>query len=268
METFAIPITWREKLLALPPLRWSLWKSLENSDTLLNSWLMGKGRSTVEVIGWLIYEIAHPVIWVVLSLLFWLREIIVTTILYPTGTAAIILAILAYVRIVGVAEAEIIVDEIPIINALPSGSTDRYINEWHAVAIREMHEHGIPASITLAQGILESGNGNSELTRTARNHFGIKCNGKTKWRGDKVYRNDDEDDECFRKYGRDEDSFEDHSLFLLDNDRYDTLFTLGSRNYKSWALVLEDKGYATSKTYAESLIRSIEKYKLYRFDRM
>jgi len=137
-----------------------------------------------------------------------------------------------------------------------------YIDRWRVTALKNMFEHGIPASITLAQGILESGNGNSTLTRKANNHFGIKCHG---WDGPGYYMDDDKKDECFRKYKRAEDSFEDHSQFLLKK-RYANLFTLKLTDYKGWAKGLKKAGYATNPEYAKRLIKIIEDNKLYLYD--
>ena len=137
-----------------------------------------------------------------------------------------------------------------------------YIDRWRVTALKNMFEHGIPASITLAQGILESGNGNSLLTRKANNHFGIKCHG---WDGPGYYMDDDKKDECFRVYKRAEDSFEDHSQFLLKK-RYADLFTLKQTDYKGWAKGLKKAGYATNPEYAKRLIKIIEENKLYKYD--
>lgn len=140
-----------------------------------------------------------------------------------------------------------------------------YIEKWSKVAYFEMLEHGIPASITLAQGILESGNGQSDLARKSNNHFGIKCH--SSWTGPKVYHDDDEKGECFRKYKNAGESFKDHSLFLVNGSRYDFLFELPRDDYKSWAKGLKSAGYATSPTYADRLIQIIEEEELHRFDR-
>lgn len=142
--------------------------------------------------------------------------------------------------------------------------TLKYIEEWHEVAVAEMKEFGIPASITLAQGILESGNGQSELAKKSRNHFGIKCH--EDWEGDRVYHDDDEDNECFRKYDDAEDSFRDHSLFLKNRSRYASLFEEHPTDYKAWAKGLKKAGYATNPKYTTLLIDLIEKYDLHRFD--
>lgn len=143
-------------------------------------------------------------------------------------------------------------------------ATLEYIEAWHKVAIAEMKEFGIPASITLAQGILESGNGKSELAQKSRNHFGIKCH--EDWKGDRVYHDDDEDNECFRKYDQAEDSFRDHSLFLKNRGRYASLFEEDPTDYKAWAKGLKKAGYATNPKYASLLIDLIEKYQLHRYD--
>ncbi|QNR25345.1 glucosaminidase domain-containing protein [Croceimicrobium hydrocarbonivorans] len=142
--------------------------------------------------------------------------------------------------------------------------TEQYIADWHEVAQAEMLEYGIPASITLAQGILESGSGQSKLAKEANNHFGIKCH--LDWKGEKVYHDDDEDDECFRKYDHAEDSFRDHSRFLKERSRYAKLFDLKSHDYKSWAKGLKKAGYATNPKYADLLIDLIERHKLHKYD--
>ena len=127
-----------------------------------------------------------------------------------------------------------------------------------------MHKSKIPASITLAQGILESGKGRSELALKSNNHFGIKCH--TQWRGERVYHDDDEKGECFRKYQFVETSYVDHSAFLTKRKRYAFLFTYGVKDYKKWARGLKKAGYATDKQYPNKLIKIIENYKLYQFD--
>ncbi len=138
-----------------------------------------------------------------------------------------------------------------------------YIERYKKIAIDEMKRSGIPASITLAQGIVESANGNSTLAKEANNHFGIKCH---KWDKEKFYWDDDAKNECFRRYSSAEESFRDHTDFLMNTKRYQFLFEYSSDDYKSWAHGLQKAGYATSKRYAEDLIRTIEKYKLYIFD--
>jgi len=126
-----------------------------------------------------------------------------------------------------------------------------------------MERHGIPASIKLAQALLESGNGNSYLARRANNHFGIKCGGT--WKGKSVSHSDDRANECFRVYDSPEQSFRDHSQFLRGK-RYQKLFTLRRDDYKGWAKGLKAAGYATNPRYPELLIDLIERYELYRYD--
>lgn len=140
----------------------------------------------------------------------------------------------------------------------------QYISEYSQIAIDEMNRSGIPASITLAQGILESGNGKSELARKSNNHFGIKCH--SSWKGARVYHDDDEQGECFRKYEDVRHSFEDHTDFLVRGSRYKFLFELEQGDYKGWAEGLKKAGYATSPDYAERLIKIIEDEMLYVFD--
>jgi LysM repeat protein len=139
-----------------------------------------------------------------------------------------------------------------------------YIATYKDKAIREMERTGIPASIKLAQGILESGDGNSTLARKANNHFGIKCH--SDWKGKKVYHDDDARNECFRKYRNPDESFVDHSEFLVHRSRYRFLFDLDPDDYKGWARGLKKAGYATSPTYARRLIEIIEDNKLYIYD--
>lgn len=138
-----------------------------------------------------------------------------------------------------------------------------YIERFKKIAIDEMKRSGIPASITLAQGMVESANGNSTLAKKSNNHFGIKCH---KWNGKKVYHDDDDDDECFRKYESPEDSYRDHTDFLMNTNRYQFLFELRSDDYKKWAKGLKKAGYATNPRYADDLIKTIEQYNLHRFD--
>ena len=140
-----------------------------------------------------------------------------------------------------------------------------YIKEYKALAIDEMHRYNIPASITLAQGILESGSGSSKLAREANNHFGIKCH--VNWTGAKSYHDDDLKQECFRKYNSVFDSFRDHSLFLSGRKRYSFLFDLRKTDYKAWAKGLQKAGYATNKSYAKSLINLIKEYDLAQYDK-
>lgn len=143
-------------------------------------------------------------------------------------------------------------------------SNQDYIAMWSNIAMEEMMNHKIPASITLAQGLLESGSGNSDLARLANNHFGIKCH---EWTGDKIYKDDDAKNECFRKYESAELSFIDHSQFLTGKKRYENLFYLDITDYKSWAKGLKAAGYATNPKYPDLLINLIEKLQLYDFDR-
>lgn len=148
----------------------------------------------------------------------------------------------------------------------PTGSkftAEDYIRMYEKLAIRQMKKHGIPASITLAQGILESANGNSDLARNANNHFGIKCT--TDWGGKSYYKDDDEPNSCFRKYPNVESSYEDHSDFLK-RKRYAALFSLKRTDYKGWAHGLKKAGYATNPKYPELLINLIERYSLYKYD--
>ena len=139
-----------------------------------------------------------------------------------------------------------------------------YIEKYSNLAIQHMDKYGIPASITLAQGILESGAGMSDLARRSNNHFGIKCH--RGWSGSKVYAADDTPNDCFRSYSRVEDSYQDHSEFLVGSVRYSSLFELSITDYKGWARGLQKSGYATDKAYANKLIKLIEDYELYRFD--
>ncbi len=139
-----------------------------------------------------------------------------------------------------------------------------YINQYQGLAIEEMGRSGIPASIKMAQACLESAYGQSELSKKSNNHFGIKC--KSNWRGQKVYHDDDHKNECFRKYKSVEDSYIDHSNFLMANPRYAFLFTLPPDDYKGWAKGLKQAGYATARHYDKSLIDIIEEHKLYRLD--
>ena len=141
----------------------------------------------------------------------------------------------------------------------------KYIERYADLAIEEMYRSGIPASITLAQGLLESGYGLSELALKSNNHFGIKCHNT--WQGDKVYHDDDAKGECFRKYDTPEESFRDHSDFLRYRDRYKFLFDLEITDYKSWANGLKKAGYATDPKYPAKLIKLIEDYSLYEYDR-
>ena len=142
----------------------------------------------------------------------------------------------------------------------------QYIKRYAPIAVSEMHKYNVPASITLAQGILESGNGRSQLASKSNNHFGIKCH--TGWKGAKVYHDDDEKGECFRKYKYVESSYEDHSQFLSGRRRYASLFALRKTDYKGWSKGLKKAGYATDKNYPKKLIKIIETYELYEFDKI
>lgn len=155
--------------------------------------------------------------------------------------------------------------ETPTLNkpAKPLTTTQHYINRYANIAKTEMRKYNIPASITLAQGILESGSGKGRLSKEANNHFGIKCHG---WQGAKIYHDDDRLQECFRKYKKAEQSFEDHSKFLTGRKRYANLFKLKQNDYKSWAKGLRSAGYATDKKYPQKLISLIERYQLYKYD--
>ncbi|WP_299338133.1 glucosaminidase domain-containing protein [uncultured Psychroserpens sp.] len=144
-------------------------------------------------------------------------------------------------------------------------STEIYINSYSDIAMEEMRKSKIPASITLAQGILESGSGKGRLSVEANNHFGIKCHG---WKGKKIYHDDDRSQECFRKYDHATTSFEDHSAFLTSRGRYSKLFKLKPDDYKGWARGLRAAGYATDRKYPEKLISLIERYELYKYDDM
>lgn len=139
-----------------------------------------------------------------------------------------------------------------------------YIERFRGIAVTEMNKYGIPASITLAQGILESGNGNSDLARYANNHFGIKCT--SDWRGKGYYKDDDAKDDCFRVYSNPDESYRDHSEFLK-RKRYAALFELEKDDYKGWAKGLKDAGYATNPRYPDLLISIIERYSLHQYDR-
>jgi LysM repeat protein len=138
----------------------------------------------------------------------------------------------------------------------------QYIEMWSSEAVKQMHKHGVPASITLAQGLLESADGNSMLARKGNNHFGIKCHG---WDGPGIYKDDDKKNECFRKYKNAHESYEDHSLFL-QKPRYAFLFDYKITDYKAWAHGLKQAGYATNPKYPELLIKIIEENNLQRFD--
>ena len=153
---------------------------------------------------------------------------------------------------------------LPFVLSAQKITVEEYIETYKDIAMKEMREHKIPASITLAQGILESGAGNSALAREAKNHFGIKCH--KEWTGEGYYMDDDAKNECFRVYKNPEESYRDHSEFLTGRPRYANLFKLDIMDYEGWARGLKAAGYATSPTYAEKLIERIEKYHLNRYD--
>ena len=144
-----------------------------------------------------------------------------------------------------------------------NASWQAYIDKYKSLAIQQMHKYHIPASITLAQGLFESGAGQSELAKRSNNHFGIKCH--TDWTGRRTYSDDDRKDDCFRVYSSVKESYEDHSRFL-QTKRYSRLFKLNQRDYKGWAKGLKACGYATLPTYADRLISVIELYELYVYD--
>jgi len=149
-------------------------------------------------------------------------------------------------------------------NSAITNSTIEYIKRYKDIAMEEMRIFKIPASITLAQGILESSSGNSLLTKKSNNHFGIKCH--KGWKGKKVYHDDDEKGECFRVYKNPNNSFKDHSKFLATRNRYAKLFKLRKGDYVKWAKGLSEAGYATDRRYPAKLIALIEKYDLHKYD--
>ena len=152
------------------------------------------------------------------------------------------------------------------INKPVTGNTtaEAYIEQFKNIAIQEMNANGIPASITLAQGLLESGNGKSDLATQANNHFGIKCH--KEWTGPSIKYTDDEENECFRKYDDPSQSFKDHSYFLTSRPRYAELFEFEKDDYRSWAYGLKAAGYATDLKYPDKLIGLIERYQLNKYD--
>lgn len=139
-----------------------------------------------------------------------------------------------------------------------------YIANFNEIAKENMKSHGVPASVTLAQGILESGAGKGKLALSANNHFGIKCH--KEWTGDSVKHDDDAAQECFRKYEHPQESYKDHSLFLTSRPRYSSLFKLDKGDYQAWAKGLKAAGYATDVKYPDKLIGLIERFELYKFD--
>ncbi len=141
-----------------------------------------------------------------------------------------------------------------------------YVAKFNELAIKEMIRTGVPASITLAQGILESQSGESDLVKRSNNHFGIKC--KPEWTGAKTYHDDDERGECFRVYPTPEDSYKDHSDFLKTRSHYNFLFKIDPLNYEAWAKGLQKAGYATLTTYPQKLIKLIKDYNLNDYTKM
>jgi flagellum-specific peptidoglycan hydrolase FlgJ len=140
----------------------------------------------------------------------------------------------------------------------------KYISDYKEIAKENMRQHGVPSSITLAQGILESGSGLGSLSRKANNHFGIKCH--KEWNGPSVRHDDDAEQECFRKYDHPSESYKDHSLFLTSRSRYNSLFSLPKGDYVAWAKGLKAAGYATDPKYPDKLISLIERYQLHQYD--
>lgn len=151
-----------------------------------------------------------------------------------------------------------------VLGASDTTPQERYISEYSSLAVSEMARSGIPASIILAQGLVESGAGQSALAQSANNHFGIKCHND--WNGGRFYQDDDSKGECFRVYLTAADSYMDHSDFLTGKDRYKSLFKLPVTDYKAWAKGLRKAGYATDRKYADKLIKVIEEYRLYLYD--
>ncbi len=163
-----------------------------------------------------------------------------------------------------------VISKVPPVKSAPTygsytAKINNYVDLYAEIAMEQMRQYNIPASITLAQGILESGAGTGPLTMKSNNHFGIKCHD---WKGLKVYHDDDRRGECFRKYSLAKFSFQDHSIFLTTRGRYFSLFKLPKDDYKAWAKGLQKAGYATDPKYPSKLIRLIEKNELYRFDAM
>lgn len=169
-----------------------------------------------------------------------------------------------YFRIIFLASFFVALNSICALGQNKSKTYILYIEQYSDIAKDHQQKYKIPASITLAQGILESGAGMSKFVKESNNHFGIKCH--SDWTGKKIYRDDDNKNDCFRKYKSAEDSYKDHSLFLL-KPRYSPLFDLDIRDYKAWAKGLQKCGYATDKAYANKLIKIIEDYELYQYDR-
>jgi LysM repeat protein len=165
-------------------------------------------------------------------------------------------------RIIGILISVLFLNSLGIAQTLSQAYLS-YIDQYHKIAQKQQREHGVPASITLAQGLLESGAGQSYLSKSSNNHFGIKC---SDWQGEKIYYDDDTKDECFRKYSQVLDSYEDHCAFLKTRPRYASLFELKPTDYEGWAFGLKKAGYATDPTYAYKLISIVENYSLHKFD--
>jgi len=161
-------------------------------------------------------------------------------------------------------EADQVFEKVKIDVVNPKQATLDYINAFAPLAIIEMKKYNIPASITLAQGVLESRSGRSELSLESNNHFGVKCH--ENWKGDYVIHDDEEKGECFRKYEHPLGSYQDHSLFLTSRPRYSFLFKLKQDDYKAWANGLKKAGYATDTSYPSKLIKIIEDYQLFLYD--
>jgi LysM repeat protein len=155
--------------------------------------------------------------------------------------------------------------KVPVSIPKSNGNEELYIEIYKNLAIMEMYRTGVPASITLAQGIIESDMGRSKLATEANNHFGIKCHDD--WKGPTIRYSDDRRNECFRKYRKAEESYKDHSDFLKSEPRYRFLFSLDVTDYKGWAKGLKKAGYATNPDYANMLIRKIEEFQLYNLDK-
>lgn len=151
----------------------------------------------------------------------------------------------------------------PVLVHSQNRAREEYIKRYKDIAINQMKNYAIPASIILAQACLESADGNSPLAKEANNHFGIKCHN---WKGETYTYSDDKENECFRKYNNPEESFRDHSDFLKYRERYQFLFELNTTDYKAWAHGLKKAGYATNPNYAQMLIKIIEEYSLFRYD--
>jgi len=181
-----------------------------------------------------------------------------------TNTTNVVKKVPTPIKVQKVPAADVILNELKSRKPNLNKSTLAYIEEYNDIAILEMIAYKIPASITLAQGILESHSGRSRLSVRGNNHFGIKCH--SSWKGKRVYHDDDAKQECFRKYEHPLTSFRDHSLFLYGRNRYAALFDLRKKDYKGWAKGLKKAGYATDPKYPKKLIKLIEDFELYKYD--